>query len=234
MDKDRCNNIITIDGPAGSGKSTVAKILARDLGFKYIDTGAMYRAITLIAIRNNIGLEDEASILDKVGDVDIEMESTASDSSAYTRLSIDGEDVTDQIRSPEVGAAVSIVSRLSGVRKYLVSIQRKLAGEGRAVLEGRDTGSVVCPGAVLKVFLTASVCERVNRRKLQLQGKNQKIDTGAIKNEIKTRDKIDSSRKDSPLVLPENGIEIDTSDMTIDEVVKEIKRLYYDRTKTEI
>lgn len=231
MVKQQYNNIITIDGPAGSGKSTIAKILARDLDLNYIDTGAMYRAITLIAIRNGIDLEDEAAILDKAREIKLEIESRARDERSYTGLTLDGEDVTEEIRSPEVGAAVSIVSKLSGVRKYLVAIQRKLAAEGRAVLEGRDTGSVVCPDALLKVYLTASISERVKRRKLQLEEKKQEMDTSSIKNEINSRDKIDSSRKDSPLIIPENGVEIDTSNMSISEVVDRIKELYYGRTK---
>jgi cytidylate kinase len=232
MNKVKSNNIITIDGPAGSGKSTIAKILARDLGLKYIDTGAMYRAMTLIALRNNIDLEDEESILVKANSMKLEIESKASDESSYTRLSLDGEDVTEEIRSPQVGAAVSVVSKLSGIRKYLVAIQRKLASEGKAVLEGRDTGSVVCPHALLKIFLTASISERVKRRKLQLDQKDQQMDESSIEKEIKSRDTIDSSRQDSPLVLPEDGIEIDTSDMSIEEVANKIKQLYYDRAKT--
>jgi cytidylate kinase len=226
------NNIITIDGPAGSGKSTIAKILARDLGLKYIDTGAMYRAMTLIALRNNIDLEDEGSILEKAKNIQLDMESKATDETSYTRLSLDGEDVTEEIRSSRVGAAVSIVSKLSGIRKYLVAIQRKLSSGGKAVLEGRDTGSVVCPHALLKIFLTASISERVKRRKLQIDKKDQEMDESSIEQEIKNRDSIDSSRQDSPLVLPEGGIEIDTSDMSIAEVVNKIKQLYYDRTKT--
>lgn len=228
----KSNNIITIDGPAGSGKSTIAKILARDLGLKYIDTGAMYRAMTLIALRNAIDLEDEESILVRAKNMKLEIDSNVSDESSYTKLKLDDVDITDEIRSREVGAAVSIVSKLSGIRKYLVSIQRKLAGEGNAVLEGRDTGSIVCPDALLKIFLTASIDERVKRRKLQLDDKNQKMEISSIEEEIKNRDHIDSSRKDSPLVIPEDGVKIDTSDMNIMEVVKKIKKLYYGRTKT--
>lgn len=232
MNKNRSNNTITIDGPAGSGKSTIAKILARDLDLKYIDTGAMYRAMTLIALKNAIDLEDEESILARAKNMKLEIDSKVSDESSYTKLRLDDVDVTDEIRSLEVGAAVSIVSKLSGIRKYLVSIQRKLAGEGNAVLEGRDTGSVVCPDALLKIFLTAGIDERIKRRKLQLDEKNQKMEVSSIEEEIKSRDHIDSSRKDSPLVIPEDGIEIDTSDMTIMEVVKKIEKLYYGRTKT--
>ena len=232
MNKNKSNNIITIDGPAGSGKSTIAKIIARDLGFKYIDTGAMYRAMTLIALDNKIGLEDEESILARAKEIKLEIDSSVSDENNYTKLRLDNIDVTDDIRNQEVGAAVSIVSRLSGIRKYLVSIQRKLASEGNAVLEGRDTGSTVCPDALLKIFLTASIGERVKRRKLQLDEKNQKMEVSSIEEEIKNRDHIDSSREDSPLIIPEDGIKIDTSDMTIVEVINKIKQLYYDRTKT--
>jgi len=232
MNKNKSNNIITIDGPAGSGKSTISKIIARDLGLKYIDTGAMYRAMTLIALDNKIGLEDEESILARAKEIKLEIDSSVSDENNYTKLRLDNIDVTDDIRNQEVGAAVSIVSRLSGIRKYLVSIQRKLASEGNAVLEGRDTGSTVCPDALLKIFLTASIGERVKRRKLQLDEKNQKMEVSSIEEEIRNRDHIDSSREDSPLVIPEGGIKIDTSDMTIVEVINKIKQLYYDRTKT--
>jgi cytidylate kinase len=234
MKKYAYRNIITIDGPAGSGKSTVAKILARDLDMKYLDTGAMYRAITLIALENNIELEDEKSILAAASGVKLEIDQVASNENSYTKVFINDRDVAESIRSPEVGSAVSIVSRLPGIRRYLVSMQRKIAGEGNAILEGRDTGSVVYPDAVLKIFLTASISERVKRRKLQLEEKNQEVKLGHIKEEIKKRDFIDSNRKDSPLVIPGDGIKLDTSDMPIFEVVNKIKQLYYDRTKTKI
>ncbi len=223
------SNIITIDGPAGSGKSTVAKILARDLGLKYIDTGAMYRAITLIAIKNNISYEDEESILKLAKSIILEIDSNAGDESKYTMVKINGEDFTDEIRSREVGEAVSIVSKLSGVRKYLVNLQRKLTKNGNAVLEGRDTGSVVCPDAALKIFLTASLNERIKRRDLQIKKVGQSLKRDIIKNEIISRDKIDSSRENSPLIIPENGILIDTTGLSIKEVVDKIKGLYYQR-----
>jgi len=223
------SNIITIDGPAGSGKSTVAKILARDLGLKYIDTGAMYRAITLIAIKNNISYEDEESILKLAKSIILEIDSNAGDESKYTMVKINGEDFTDEIRSREVGEAVSIVSKLSGVRKYLVNLQRKLIKNGNAVLEGRDTGSVVCPDAALKIFLTASLNERIKRRDLQIKKVGQSLKRDIIKNEIISRDKIDSSRENSPLIIPENGILIDTTGLSIKEVVDKIKGLYYQR-----
>src|SRR4030066_1506432 len=136
--------IITIDGPAGSGKSTIAKLLARDLGFNYIDTGAMYRTITLLALENNIDPEDETKILELAQRSSLELENSPADENQYTIVRLNGKDVTNEIRSKEVGAAVSIVSRLSGIRKYLVKLQRELSKHGNAVLEGRDTGSVVC------------------------------------------------------------------------------------------
>ncbi|MCJ7471806.1 MAG: (d)CMP kinase [Actinobacteria bacterium] len=223
--------MITIDGPAGSGKSTIAKILARDLNLNYIDTGAMYRTMTLIALRNNIDLEDEKAILEIAKKSELQIDNRAGDENEYTSVKINGEDITEDIRSSQVGSAVSIVSRLSGIRKYLVSLQRSMASSGNSVLEGRDTGSVVCPDADLKIFLTASISERVRRRRLQLEGKNQPMDEASIKQEINDRDMIDSNRKDSPLIIPEDGIELDTSGLTIDEVIEKIKKLFYVRTK---
>jgi cytidylate kinase len=222
-------NIITIDGPAGSGKSTVAKILARELGFKYIDTGAMYRALTLIAGQNNIDYSDEKSILNIARKTKIELDSNSFDENRYTTIKLNGVDVTDEIRSSEVGAAVSIVSKLPGIRKYLVSLQRELTKDGDAVLEGRDTGSVVCPDAILKIYLTASLGERIKRRELQVKEKGQSLKREIIKKEITERDRIDSTRENSPLVIPENAIVIDTTGLSIREVVDKIKKIYYEK-----
>ncbi|MBM3703365.1 MAG: (d)CMP kinase [Actinobacteria bacterium] len=227
------DNIITIDGPAGSGKSTVAKILARELNLKYIDTGAMYRAITLLALQNNIDCKDEESILKLARNINLELDSNSVDESKYTTVKIDGKDVTDEIRSREVGSAVSIVSKLSGVRKYLVSLQKKFIQGGNAVLEGRDTGSVVCPDAALKIYLTASLDERIKRRDLQIRGKGQFLERNIIKKEIISRDRIDSSREDSPLVIPENGIIIDTSKLSVKGVVEKIKKLYFKKVNVK-
>lgn len=223
------NNVITIDGPAGSGKSTVSKLLARELGLKYIDTGAMYRAITLISLENNINCEDEKAVLELAKKAKLEIDLQAGDENDYTRVKINGRDVSDDIRSKEVGEAVSIVSKLPGLRRYLVKLQREMAKDGEAILEGRDTGSVVCPDATLKIFLTASIDERVRRREKQNKSKGHVVDRKVIEKEIINRDRIDSSRKDSPLVIPENGIIIDTTNMTIREVVDKIKDIYLKR-----
>jgi cytidylate kinase len=235
--KRNSKNIITIDGPAGSGKSTVAKILARELNYKYIDTGAMYRALTLLAFQNNIDYRDQEAILDIANKTDLKIESNFVNEKEYTKVKLNGKEVTDEIRSREVGSAVSIVSKLSGIRKYLVKFQRELIKNGNAVLEGRDTGSVVCPEAILKIYLTANLEERIKRRDLQNKEKGQFQERVITRDEIITRDKIDSSRKDSPLIVPENGIVIDTSNLSVIEVVEKIKRLYLkiinDKDKTQ-
>lgn len=227
------DNIITIDGPAGSGKSTVAKILARELNLKYIDTGAMYRAITLLALQNNIDCKDEESILKIARNINLELDSNSVDESKYTTVKIDGKDITDEIRSREVGSVVSIISKLSGVRKYLVSLQKKFIQGGNAILEGRDTGSVVCPDAALKIYLTASLDERIKRRDLQIREKGQFLEINIIKKEIISRDRIDSSREDSPLIIPENGIIIDTSKLSVKGVVEKIKKLYFKKVNVK-
>jgi cytidylate kinase len=223
--------IITIDGPAGSGKSTVAKMLSRELGLKYIDTGATYRALTLLALQNNIKPDDESSILILAKKSKIELESNPKDASQYTIVKLNGKDVTDDIRSSQVGGAVSIVSKLSGIRKYLVNLQRELADSGNAVLEGRDTGSVVFPDAILKIFLSASIEQRVKRRELQNIQKGQKADVKDIKNEISARDSIDSSRTDSPLIIPQGAVVIDNTNLTIIQTFEKIRDIYNERIR---
>ncbi len=226
-------NIITIDGPAGSGKSTIAKLIAKDIGLSYIDTGAMYRAITLIALENNIDLEDEEAILEKAKNYTIRLDSNASDPDKYTNIYLNDRDITMDIRSREVGEAVSIVSKLSGIRKFLVSLQRDLSDKQASVIEGRDTGSVVCPDAICKIYLTADIDERVKRREKQLNSNRQKSDRVQIKKEIENRDKIDSTRKDSPLVIPDNAHVIDTTGMSIKQVSDEIKNIYHKEIKNK-
>jgi cytidylate kinase len=222
-------DIITVDGPAGSGKSTIAKLLSKELGLKYIDTGAMYRAITLLALRNNINCNDEESILRLARKSKIELDSNPLDENKYTVIKLNGIDVTNEIRSKEVGAAVSIVSKLSRIRKHLVNIQRELAKSGKAILEGRDTGSIVFPHAILKVFLTASLEERVKRREIQNKDKGEILNKKTIKKEIAGRDMIDSSRQDSPLIVPDDSIVIDSTKMSIRAVADKIKKNYNER-----
>jgi len=222
-------NIITIDGPAGSGKSTIAKMLAKEIGLVYIDTGAMYRALTLIALENNIDLNDGKAILKEAKKSILEFDKNVGDINQYTKVILNGRDITLDIRSKKVGEAVSIVSKLSDIRKYLVKLQRDMALKKPCVLEGRDTGSVVCPSAICKIFLTASIDERVSRRKKQLLENSQQSSTKEIKTEIESRDKIDSSREDSPLIVPENASIIDTSSMSIKDVFNSIKNDYNEK-----
>ena len=222
-------NIITIDGPAGSGKSTIAKRLAKEMNLVYIDTGAMYRALTLIALENNINLNDSKAILDAAKKVVLEFDKSVGDINQYTKVLLNGRDITMDIRSKKVGAAVSIVSKLPEVRKYLVKLQRDMALKKPCVLEGRDTGSVVCPVAVCKIFLTASINERVRRRQKQLIENSQPASKNEIKSEIENRDKIDSGREDSPLVIPESATVIDTSNMSVEDVFNSIKNDYNEK-----
>lgn len=222
-------NVITIDGPAGSGKSTIAKMLSKKLELKYIDTGATYRTLTLLAIENNIDLEDEKAILDIAKKSRIILESNPGNISDYTVVKLNGRDITGDIRSSKVGAAVSIVSSLSAIRKYLVQFQREVAKSGASVIEGRDTGSVVFPNAILKIFLTADIDERVRRRYEQNKQKGQPVDRKKVKEEILKRDEIDSTRKDSPLIIPDDAVIIDGTKLTIDETFNKIEEIYYER-----
>ncbi|MBM3705744.1 MAG: (d)CMP kinase [Actinobacteria bacterium] len=228
-------NVIAIDGPAGSGKSTIAKMLAKRLGLNYIDTGATYRAVTLLALDNNIEPDDEKAVLKLLKGASIELECNPEDTDRYTMVILNGKDVTDRIRGAEVGKAVSVVSKLPGIRKYLVRLQRKLAENGKkaSVLEGRDIGSVVFPDAILKVYLDADIDERVKRRQLQNISKGNPSSKTSVKNEITARDSIDSSRKDSPLLVPEGAVVIDSTDLSIENVFEKIRELYYEKIRTE-
>ncbi|MFN3695011.1 MAG: (d)CMP kinase, partial [Ignavibacterium sp.] len=162
--------IIAIDGPAGSGKSTTAKLLAKKLGYLYIDTGAMYRAVTLFAIKNNI-LNDENKIIELASELDIELKLE----DGITKVFVNGKDVSDEIRSLEVNQNVSPVSKIEGVRKILVEKQKQIGKNGGVVMEGRDITTVVFPNADVKVFLTASIDERARRRALEFAQKGQEV-----------------------------------------------------------
>ena len=211
---------IAIDGPAGAGKTTIAREVARRLGLKYVDTGAMYRAVAWKSLEEGIPLSDEKAIIEMAGKMDIDF--------ADTRIFVDGTDVSEAIRSPEVTRLSSPVSAISGVRRVLVAQQKKLAGDGGVVMEGRDIGSVVLPNAECKIFLTASVDERANRRYLEMKAAGMQVDIEALKKDIEERDIRDSTRSDSPLTQVPDAIVIDTDNLTIEEVIERVIALTRD------
>ena len=202
--------IVAIDGPAGAGKSTIAKALAIALNIPYLDTGAMYRMVTYAALRDGIDLNDELTVADIAKSMNVVMSSD--------RFIVDDVDVTDIIRGPQVTEAVSTVAALSSVRSELRAAQRTwVENAGGGVVEGRDIGTVVFPDATLKVFLTASPAVRAQRRVAQSGG-----DVVVIEEQIRQRDHLDSTRADSPLRESNDSLFIDTTDLSIDAVVKQI------------
>lgn len=219
--------IITIDGPSGAGKSTVAKLIADKLGFKYLDTGAMYRAVTLYMIENQVDIKNEEEVINALNKLNIGFDSNY-------RIYLDSQDITEDIRKEKVVKFVSEVSAISSVRRKMVDLQRDIAKEGNYILDGRDAGSVVFPNADYKFYLDASLEERGKRRYKEELSKEVDISFEAVKESIKKRDKYDCNRKDSPLVVPENAIIIDTTNMTIDEVAEEITDIFLNKKTISI
>ena len=212
--------VIAIDGPAGAGKSTIARAVARSLGIQYLDTGAMYRAVTVEAARLGLPLADDGAMSAFVESAVIEV--------GLDTVTINGHDVTTDIRTGETSKLVSIVATLSGVRRQLRQRQQSWVDErGGGVVEGRDIATVVFPDALLKVYLTASPLVRAQRRVTQFGG-----DVEVIAKEIAARDQVDSTRADSPLSAASDSVVVDTSDRTIDDVVSEIVRLFESRLAT--
>ncbi|WP_160721378.1 (d)CMP kinase [Bacillus sp. USDA818B3_A] len=216
---------IAIDGPAAAGKSTVAKIVAEKLSYIYIDTGAMYRALTYKAIINELDLEDEESLLDTLLSAVIELKPSEKGQLVY----LDNDNVTDLIRSAKVTNSVSYVARLPKVREEMVKRQQAFAVECGVVMDGRDIGTHVLPNAEVKVFLLASVEERAERRHAENLEKGFPSDLEKLKEEIAKRDKLDSEREVAPLKKASDAIEIDTTSMTIPDVVDQIMALVHER-----
>ncbi len=206
---------IAIDGPAASGKSTTARLVAQKLGYLHVDTGAMYRALTLKAIEKNLNLSDKEKIVALARTSSIRLEG----GNPTTRVFSDNIDVTDKIRTPQVNQAVSTISGYQGVREMMVREQQRISADGGVVLEGRDIGTIVIPSAELKIFMIANVQERVRRRKKDLALCGIEADGNELVKEIEARDKKDSTREISPLRKAEDAVELDTSDLTIDEQV---------------
>jgi pantoate ligase / CMP/dCMP kinase len=219
--------IIAIDGPAGAGKSTVTRQVAQQLGLLYLDTGAMYRAVTWLALHSGVPIGDEPSLTELVSHCDIDL---APGGEAFTsQVWVNGQEVTEDIRTPEVTAQVSAVSAQPEVRRYLLSQQQRYGDNGGLVAEGRDIGTTVFPDAELKIFLTASVEERARRRCEDLARMGRSADLATLTQEIADRDHRDSSRQSSPLLKAEDAIEVVTDGLTIDEVVQMIVSLYRER-----
>ena len=213
--------IIAIDGPAAVGKSTMGKLIARELGFLYIDTGAIYRAITWKVLKNNINKNDENMISDLVSNTCIIIEGENTNSTKdYYHIFVDGEDVTEEIRNPKIDRNVSQIARLPKIRKKLIYLQRKLAEKGNIVMEGRDIGSVILPKADIKLYFTASEEERIRRRYIELLDKGYNVDYEEVKKQILQRDEIDSKRKYAPLIKAKDAILIDSTEKSIEEVKK--------------
>lgn len=214
------NIIIAIDGPAGSGKSTTAKIVAEKLGYIYIDTGAMYRAVTLACIEQNIEIND-SEVAKLVDTLEIELRQSVNGQ----RTILNGRDVSDDIRTPEVTKLVSPVSAMEYIRTKMVEQQRQIGNIGGVVMDGRDIGTVVFPNADLKIYLVASIEARAIRRKLELSSKGFDVSIDDLKSQINARDQYDSTRNISPLRKADDAIEIDTSNITIEQQTSRILNL---------
>ena len=212
--------IIAIDGPAGSGKSTVGKLIAKKLGLMYLDTGAMYRALTLKAMRDNIDLNDEKALVELAGKTRIELTTEADAEKTSVRL--DGEDVTLDIRTPEVTDNIKYIARIPGVRKCMVKIQRAIGAKAGAVLEGRDTTTVVFPDAAHKFYLDADLKERARRRFKELRAMGMKAALRDVENDARRRDSGDKTRDAGPLKRASGAVYIDTTKMSVNEVVRKI------------
>jgi cytidylate kinase len=223
---------IAIDGPAGSGKSSVARLVAQMLGYLYLDSGAMYRALALKALRENIALEDAAKLVDLAQKTHIELQSPTSEqerSGAKNRVFLDGVEVTQAIRTAEVAQAASRLATVGPVREVLVAEQQRAGAGGRVVMEGRDIGTVVFPNAELKIFLEASPQVRAERRWKEHQEKGEHLDLAAVVVEVQERDLRDRERKVSPLVRASDAVLVDNTAMDIEETARLVVLLAHER-----
>lgn len=212
---------IAIDGPAGAGKSTIAKLLAKKLGILYLDTGAMYRAVGLKAIENGVDVTDETAVKKMLDSTTVDVKSEEGVQHVY----LDGKDVTGKIREHRVSKAASDISAVPCVRYRMVDLQREIAARCDTVLDGRDIGTFVLPNAEYKIFLTASVAERARRRYEELKAKGEECTLESVASDIEKRDYNDSHRALAPLRKADDAVEIDTTDLSIEEVADKITAL---------
>lgn len=226
MTKKEQKYIIAIDGGVATGKSTIAKAVAKELNFVYINTGDMYRAVTLYFVQNNIEITDE-NIVSNINDIKITFR--LENNNVMTILN--GKDVTEKLHSANISKLVPLVAKVKIVREKMVELQREFAKNNSIVMDGRDIASVVFPNATLKIFLTASLDERARRRKLDLEKRGEYIDIDILKNDILKRDKIDMEREESPLIKVEDAVVIDTTGHNISDDVNTITELLKRRTE---
>lgn len=223
----RSNFIIAIDGFSSCGKSTVAKALAKQLNFVFVDSGAMYRAVTLYFLRNNIGFDDKEAILDALDNIHIDF----IPNTEKTQILLNNEDISDEIRQMEVSAKVSEVSAIKEVRQAMVAQQQALGSRRNIVMDGRDIGTTVFPDADLKLFMTASPSVRAERRFAELSAKGENVTMEEIQENLSHRDHIDSTREESPLRQADDAIVLDNSELTQDEQLEFVLEEYNKRKK---
>ncbi|WP_295993023.1 (d)CMP kinase [uncultured Veillonella sp.] len=216
---------IAIDGPAGAGKSSISKVVANELGYLYIDTGAMYRGVTWAVLDSHVDVKNQKDVEELLPLLDLTLEPTANACKVFVK----GQDVTNLIRQQQINENVSTIASYKGVREYLVERQQAMAAVGGVILDGRDIGSVVLPKAELKIYLTASVDARAKRRWLEVQGTSNEQSLEDIKKNVESRDEMDKNRDESPLVCVEDAIVVDSSNMTFDETVEHILHLVQER-----
>jgi cytidylate kinase len=216
--------VVTIDGPAGAGKSTVARTLATRLGYRLIDTGAMYRALAWSVARAGLPADDTPALRAHLDRLDVQLVGDG--------VSVDGRDVTGEIRTREISELTSRLTTLAPIRAKVTPLQRRMAAGGGVVLEGRDTGTVVCPDAEVKFFLDASVDERARRRQAELRERGVDVDLPTVREEIRTRDVQDTTRALAPLRKAEDAVTVETTDRSVDEVVEAMLRVIEERCCT--
>lgn len=214
--------IITVDGPSGAGKGTVSRILAKQLGFHYLDSGALYRLLGLVAVRHGIEVGPSSDLTHLAKNMDVHFEALPN---GHNRVLLEGEDVTNELRTEKTGALASKVAENSDVRAALLLRQQEFAKKPGLIADGRDMGTKVFPSAQLKIFLTASIEERANRRYKQLLEQGGNVSLRALEELVRSRDERDMNRKASPLAIADDAVEIDTSDLSIQEAVDRLQNL---------
>jgi len=217
---------IAIDGPVGAGKSTIARLVAQGLGYTYIDSGAMYRALAWAARRDGIGADDQTRVSELVEEVRIRIRPRAD---GLNQVIVDGDDITSEIRSPEISQLASRLSAMPPVRRRMVALQQDMAREGGVVMEGRDIQTVVLPEAEVKIFLTASAEERARRRWEELRGRGREADLQHVLADIEARDARDTTRADSPLKPAPDAVHVDTDGLTVEQVVAKVLAIVKER-----